>query len=826
MTTYLRTSRPNRSATRGWNGFGILLNMAMVTLGAPIICQAQVALGATLVTHAISDKYAALGGPAGPLGQQLGSEQVALDGLGHFQDFKNGSIYWSPITGAHSVFGAIRTEFTTKDGGPDGFLGYPISDDPLPMFFHGDVLLCPVDANGNPEGRVVRFESGIIYSDDLCADRPIIVTYDIRQALDQVFHADHQTQHAHVKPYKGFVSLFGTVERNSPNINGNNDPRDEDGNPLPVDNPTYADFLRIGDQDYDGDINFDFQVDWAATLGADPAFWEVNPQFGPSWYNSPSCCGNFVVNYLNGNGSEIHAEAIMYGLYDLGAASQCLFCDYQFLAGHPAFFQGWAERGDESVQLNSFAPGGFRGGVNGDGHLLHEQVSAGSYVRITGTLITDCHGVFGDCEGDAHVEVHQVNSIDLLPGGIAAKYQALGGGAGFLGSPADPPISTPVGPVAAQHLAQDGVGLLEDFQSGSIVWSPRTGAHDLFGPILAKWIQIGGVTSPLGYPITDERTAADGSLVSDFEGGTISYSPGTGVVVSDRSLAVTPPADQTAVEEEAESFGIGVFAASVGGPWSVDVNWGDDTPHANFTASAPGPLPAQSHTFAEEASYNVTVTVTDLADGAAASTTFRVNVIVTAASIVSDVHHLIDAGQINQRLGTSLLSKLDNAAAARTRGNCAASDNMYQAFVNELMAQTGKKVDASVARMVASDAQFLIDHCGVEGGLVLAETGTPDEEQRGLSSAYRLYQAAPNPFNPNTTIRYDLPQSASVELRVYDVSGRLVRVLVRSESQPAGHYVVSWDGKDDRGYSVSAGIYFYRIGAGSFEETRRMLLVK
>ena len=88
-----------------------------------------------------------------------------------------------------------------------------------------------------------------------------------------------------------------------------------------------------------------------------------------------------------------------------------------------------------------------------------------------------------------------------------------------------------------------------------------------------------------------------------------------------------------------------------------------------------------------------------------------------------------------------------------------------------------------------------------------------------------LLPAYPNPFNPETTIRYELAARSHVTLRVYDVSGAVVRTLV-DESKGAGSYALQWNGKDDHGSSVASGVYFYRITAGSFSDVRKMTLVK
>ncbi len=89
-----------------------------------------------------------------------------------------------------------------------------------------------------------------------------------------------------------------------------------------------------------------------------------------------------------------------------------------------------------------------------------------------------------------------------------------------------------------------------------------------------------------------------------------------------------------------------------------------------------------------------------------------------------------------------------------------------------------------------------------------------------------LRQNVPNPFNPFTTISFDvLRDGDAVQLRVFDVAGRLVRVLAEGE-RAAGTHVVSWDGRDFDGRTVSTGVYYYRLSTGSVELTRRMMLLK
>jgi hypothetical protein len=94
-----------------------------------------------------------------------------------------------------------------------------------------------------------------------------------------------------------------------------------------------------------------------------------------------------------------------------------------------------------------------------------------------------------------------------------------------------------------------------------------------------------------------------------------------------------------------------------------------------------------------------------------------------------------------------------------------------------------------------------------------------------VPAAYALRQNYPNPFNPKTTIKFDLPVTDEVNLSVYDLSGKLVQTLV-SGSMDAGYHQVVWNGTDEQGQSVSSGVYLYRLSAGTYQQTQRMILMK
>ncbi|MCB0292142.1 MAG: T9SS type A sorting domain-containing protein, partial [Calditrichaeota bacterium] len=83
----------------------------------------------------------------------------------------------------------------------------------------------------------------------------------------------------------------------------------------------------------------------------------------------------------------------------------------------------------------------------------------------------------------------------------------------------------------------------------------------------------------------------------------------------------------------------------------------------------------------------------------------------------------------------------------------------------------------------------------------------------------------PNPFNPSTTIAYQLPQSVPVTLTVYNLLGQRVRRLVQGVLPP-GYYQAVWNGRNDAGVAVGSGIYIYRFEAGDYRQVRKMILLK
>jgi len=130
-------------------------------------------------------------------------------------------------------------------------------------------------------------------------------------------------------------------------------------------------------------------------------------------------------------------------------------------------------------------------------------------------------------------------------------------------------------------------------------------------------------------------------------------------------------------------------------------------------------------------------------------------------------------------------------------------------------------------RLIDSDAQsrssckYRIDY--VDDGVrsTLFETDWVE----ALPAKFALHQNLPNPFNPSTRISFELGGPCRATLAVYDVSGKLVRVLI-DETLAAGAHSAIWNGRTGRGEKAASGIYFYKLRAGSFTETRKMVLLR
>lgn len=99
------------------------------------------------------------------------------------------------------------------------------------------------------------------------------------------------------------------------------------------------------------------------------------------------------------------------------------------------------------------------------------------------------------------------------------------------------------------------------------------------------------------------------------------------------------------------------------------------------------------------------------------------------------------------------------------------------------------------------------------------------EEITSIPSEFQIHQNFPNPFNPNTTIFYDVSRESNVKISVFDLLGRNIVTLL-DQVEPIGNRSINWDGRDYAGNLVNAGVYIYQIEAEGFIQTKKMVVLK
>jgi hypothetical protein len=176
--------------------------------------------------------------------------------------------------------------------------------------------------------------------------------------------------------------------------------------------------------------------------------------------------------------------------------------------------------------------------------------------------------------------------------------------------------------------------------------------------------------------------------------------------------------------------------------------------------------------------------------------------------------------------------------ASTTIGTEITRDGQKQAFIGILGSETPMEPVVAIGRvefevlgdepLVLSDhdLEFLIADMEVPGGGLRAFSPLRLEKNEVQPTyRYELAQNVPNPFNPMTTIAYSLAKDSDVSLAIFDVRGARVKTLVTGREE-AGVHRIPWDGTNDRGVQVSSGVYFYRIIAGTFRDTKKMVLLR
>lgn len=161
-----------------------------------------------------------------------------------------------------------------------------------------------------------------------------------------------------------------------------------------------------------------------------------------------------------------------------------------------------------------------------------------------------------------------------------------------------------------------------------------------------------------------------------------------------------------------------------------------------------------------------------------------------------------------------------------------ANSSDYSLFVWQTINSGGNSYMSSNDTIISTVGQIctgVMEGGGYKMGIGYICEGSPtkveEQEDENTPYSFSLSQNYPNPFNPTTNIEFELPRPSLVRIEIFNILGQKVRILV-DDHMKAGHKLVDWDGKDKNGNDVSSGIYFCRLQAGEFAQTKKMVLLR
>ncbi|MFA5510265.1 MAG: choice-of-anchor J domain-containing protein [Candidatus Cloacimonadaceae bacterium] len=184
--------------------------------------------------------------------------------------------------------------------------------------------------------------------------------------------------------------------------------------------------------------------------------------------------------------------------------------------------------------------------------------------------------------------------------------------------------------------------------------------------------------------------------------------------------------------------------------------------------------------------------------------------------------HTTTYGLERFRVGVSLLPTIVQQGFQWVNGAFSEAPANWTEYIFDLSAYDNQAVRIAI-RCISDDSfVFYVDDFSVhsDGGYLVSsdDTGIP-------AISTNLQDNYPNPFNPETTIRYSLREAGPVSIQIYNLKGQLVNTLV-NEAKEAGNHSVVWNGKDKNNRSVSSGVYYYKMNAGKYSSTKKMILMK
>ena len=127
--------------------------------------------------------------------------------------------------------------------------------------------------------------------------------------------------------------------------------------------------------------------------------------------------------------------------------------------------------------------------------------------------------------------------------------------------------------------------------------------------------------------------------------------------------------------------------------------------------------------------------------------------------------------------------------------------------------------------VIVTDSQGESSHSHLLVSTDIETSVDSTSHNNNLPTKYTLYHNYSNPFNPSTKIRFDVPRQSEVKIVIYNVLGQRIRTLIDREMAP-GTCIEAWNGRDNNGIQVASGVYFYRMQAGRFLNTKKLLILR
>jgi len=265
----------------------------------------------------------------------------------------------------------------------------------------------------------------------------------------------------------------------------------------------------------------------------------------------------------------------------------------------------------------------------------------------------------------------------------------------------------------------------------------------------------------------------------------------------------------------------------------------DPSPSLTITGSVPSGVPG---------SYNITYTAKD-ASGNQSSAMRTVNVVDTTPPMLTvtltphvlwppnhkmrDIHAAITVSDVCDANPSFVLKSIVSNEPEEGPGKKHSPDIMghelgtpdteFQLRAERLGGGNGRiytvtyEVEDASGNRTTAQATVTVSHDMGKSVALAAELPLPE--------SYALLPNYPNPFNPETEIRFQLPEANHVVIRIFNTLGKEIRTLVEGQYE-AGYYRVRWDGKDDNGKSLASGVYLFQLRAGSFSQVKKMSLIR